>query len=120
MKLARIAAAAVLLLAAATAQAGILHPALEARLNQAPIDEPISVIVHMSEQAPVTALDEQLRYAKASRAERHRQVLEALQSVTASQDAIKAELTSAVARGSVIGYTSYWITNCVVALALPA
>ena len=120
MRFARVLAAALLLVAATTAQAGILHPQLEVRLDQAPADEPISVIVHMMDQAPVAAMDADLRYAKAGRSERHRAVVEALQAVTVSQDALKADLSDALGRGGVLGYTSYWITNCAVVYALPA
>lgn len=120
MRFARALAAVLLLIAATAAYAGTLHPALEARLDQVSADEPVSVIVHMVDQAPIAAMDADLRFAKATRAERHRAVVEALQQATASQDALKADVTDALGRGGVLGYTSYWITNCMVVYALPA
>jgi len=120
MRVFRTLVAGFLLLFATVAQAGVLHPDLEARLAQTPPDQPVSVIVHLTEQAPIASLDSQLRYARASRVERHRAVVEALQSAVSAQDALKADLTSSLRDGSVLGYTGYWITNCVVVLALPA
>ena len=66
MKLASSLAIAGILLAAVMAQAGTIHPALEAKLTQTPADEPISVIVNMLDQAPITELSQQLHYAKAA------------------------------------------------------
>ena len=52
--------AAVTLLAV-TAQAGNLSPALESTLADTPPDQALSVIVHMSEQAPIAAMNLALR-----------------------------------------------------------
>ncbi len=120
MKPARILAITGLLLAAATAQAGTIHPALEAKLAQTPSDEPISVIVNMRDQAPITDLTQRLHFAKATPTERHRVVIEALQRAAGSQDALKADLTTSERGGSVLGYTGYWISNLMVVYALPA
>ncbi len=120
MKLARTLAIASLLLAAATAQAGTIHPALEAELAQTPPDQPVSVIVNMRDQAPISELAAQLRYAKAGPVERHRTIIDALQSAAVTQDALKADLTAGVRGGSVLGYTGYWISNLMVVHALPS
>lgn len=119
MRFARILAIAGIMLAPLMAHAGILHPALDARLAQAPLDEPISVIVNMREQAPVAELTQQLRCAKAGPAERHRVIIDALQGTARLQDALKADLSDKVRGGGVLGYTSYWISNLMVVYALP-
>ncbi|MFH1573410.1 MAG: S8 family serine peptidase [Acidobacteriota bacterium] len=119
MKLAGILALGGLLLAAIAAQAGTIHPALEATLAQTPPDEPISVIVNMRDQAPISDLNQRLHYAKASPTERHRVVIEALKNAASSQDALKADLNTAERGGSVLGYTGYWISNLIVVYALP-
>ncbi len=119
MKLASILAIASLLLVAATAQAGTMHPALEAKLAQTPADEPVSVIVNMRDQAPITELTQEFRYAKVGPGERHRVIIEALQTAAASQDALKADLANSERGGSVLGYTGYWISNLMVVYALP-
>jgi subtilisin family serine protease len=108
-----------ILLIPAMAHAGSLHPALEARLLQTPPDEPLSVIVNMREQAPVAELTEELRYTKASPAERHRVIIEALRGTARLQDGLKADLSDKASGGGVLGYTSYWISNLMVVYALP-
>ena len=57
-----------LLLAAVTVQAGDIHPKLAEWLELAPPDEPISVIVNMTEQAPITALNEELKARRVDKA----------------------------------------------------
>ncbi len=120
MKFARFFAIMCLVLAAAQAQAGTIHPALEAELAQTPPDEPVSVIVNMRDQAPIADLNQRLHYAKAAPVERHRVIIEALKDAARSQEALKADLTSGVRGGSVLGYTGYWISNLMVVYALPA
>ena len=73
------------LLASAGAQAGIIHDSLQARLDQAAQDEFIGVIVNMAEQAPVAALNDDLKSMRASRQLRHEEVVRALQDMTPTQ-----------------------------------
>ena len=120
MKPARILAILGLMLVAAAAQAGTIHPALEAKLAQTSSDEPISVIVSMRDQAPISDLSQRLHYAKATPVERHRVVIEALQDAAKTQEALKADLANSERAGGVLGYTGYWISNLLVVYALPA
>jgi hypothetical protein len=65
---------------AVSAHAGSIHPYLQAKMDATPRDQPISVIVHMVEQAPIPSLNSALHRDQATRQERHREVIEALQS----------------------------------------
>jgi subtilisin family serine protease len=106
--------AALLALLASFVQASTLHPALEARMETLRDDEPISVIVHMTEQAPIAELNRQLRAEGATRQERHQRVIEALQLAAQSQAPFVASLEAAKSAGGVRGFTPYWISNLVV------
>lgn len=104
-----------LLLFAVAASAGTIHPRLQAEMDQTAPDMPISVIVHLTEQAPIAAIDQELKLTNATRQERHRQVVEALQATSqSSQGPLRAHLDERVMTGSVLGYTSYWISNLMV------
>jgi len=111
---------AALLAGAPAATAGILHPAVRAQIDAAGPHELLSVIVNMEAQAPIAQLNADLRIQGASRAQRSRRVLDALQSVRSTQDALRVELDAAVLSGSVAGYTSYWVSNLMVIEAEPA
>jgi len=117
MKFARFFALAALLLVAATAQAGTIHPALQAKMDQTPLEEPISVIVNMTTQAPIAELNYSLKVSHVGRRERHRQVVEALQQARSAQQPLQGALEEAIRSGGVLGYTSYWISNLVVVYA---
>jgi hypothetical protein len=77
--------AALLVLIGSIAQAGTLHPALEAQMETLQGDELISVIVHMTDQAPIADLNSQLRAERSTLQERHQRVIEALQLAAESQ-----------------------------------
>ncbi len=97
-----------------SANASILHPGLDAELNTRSIDDPISVIAFL-EEAPVAQISADLSSADATRQERNRTIVEALQTQQeVTQAPLKIWLDEAMREGSVFGYTSYWITNCVV------
>lgn len=106
-----------LILAVSAASAGTVHPKLEALLAETQTGEQISVIVHMQEQAPIAQLNQELKNSRASLQDRHRDVVLALQSVTGSQEPLKAYLDEAQLTGEVSGYTSYWISNMLVVKA---
>lgn len=114
MRLATILTAALISLCAFAAQAGTLHPALEARLDVLRDGENVSVIVHMTEQAPIAALNQQLKEQRTTLRERHRQVVEALKTASRSQTFLRDHLDDAKAAGLVEGYTAYWISNMIV------
>lgn len=102
---------------AAAAQAGALHPGLIEEMDRSAPGTPLSVIVHLVDQAPVAALSQQLHARNATLRERHREIVFALQDETASQGDLKAALDQGIQRGDVLGYTSYWISNLLVVYA---
>lgn len=117
MRIATILTAALVAFPALPVFAGTIHPGLEARMEVLRDEEPVSVIVHMTEQAPIAALDVQLRAERSTLQDRHRVVVEALRDVTRSQDPLKSYLDQARDDGRVLGYTSYWISNMMVVYA---
>ncbi len=117
MRLARTILLATMLLAAAGAQAGVLHPMLEQQMAETPPDQPLTVIVHMSEQAPIAQMNENLKLQRATLAKRHRDVVLALQDAARSQEDLQRELDERVIAGGVLGYTSHWISNLIVVRA---
>ena len=112
--------AMVLIVAISSAQAGTMHPALQDRLAQVADDQAVSVIVHLTEQADIPGLDASLRASRASRKDRHQEVVLALQAAARSQEALKADLAASKTSGGVFGYTSYWISNLMVVSATKA
>ncbi len=106
-----------IVLVASLAQAGEIHPALEEQLALLGADEPIRVLVHMSERAPIARLDMELKERRATRRERHREVVLALQDAARSQGGLLEHLEERARSGGVRGYTSHWITNLVVLTA---
>jgi subtilisin family serine protease len=81
-------------------------------------DSLISAIVHLKEQADISALDRQLYETRASRAARHAIVIDALRAAAEnSQEEFLTALDDFRDRSEVRGYTAYWITNCVVVQA---
>jgi len=108
------------LLLATVAQAGTLSPGLQAQLADKNADETISVIVHMTEKAPIAELKAELRAGQATRQQRHGVIVTALQEATRAQDSLLADLAERTRSGGVVGYTSYWIGNLIVVLATPA
>ena len=82
-------------------------------LLSSPAGEKLSMIVHLTDQVDLRALDTELYYQKVTRLYRHKVVIEALQEVAnRSQAPVRAALDALVASGEVDGYTPYWITNC--------
>ncbi len=107
-----------LLLAAGSAQAGTITPALQAEMDRTSADTPISIIVNLAEQAPIAQIDRELKERSATRAERNREVLTALQDVASrTQQPLLDDLSARMRDGSVAGFTSYWISNLVVVYA---
>ncbi|MBU1707320.1 S8 family serine peptidase, partial [bacterium] len=93
---------------------------LQEELHFSRADSMISAIVHLSEQADISALDQQLYNTKASRSYRHQVIVEALQyAADVSQGELLAALDELKERGDVGGYTPFWITNCIVVQAYP-
>ncbi len=103
------------MLLAANAQAGFLTPGLESQISNMQDDDIIKVLVVMSDQADIDALDWQLHDAKADLSVRHATVLQTLQDVSkTSQRNLLADLEATKSDGAILGYTSHWIINSVV------
>ncbi|MCA9727728.1 MAG: S8 family serine peptidase, partial [Candidatus Eisenbacteria bacterium] len=100
-------------LCASAAGAATLHPAVQAELDSGNAADPISIIAYLQE-APIATLDAQLEADGANRLERFTAVVSALQAQQHTQDPFKAWLDDALVEGKVLGYTSYWISNCLV------
>lgn len=93
--------------------AATLHPSVEAEVHAGSFDETMSVLVYLQE-APVPQISADLSAQGANRPERYRAIVEALQTQQRTQDPVKAWLDGAIPSGRVLGYTSYWIMNCLV------
>ena len=108
---------ALLALCASTVQAGEIHPNLQLMLDQAGPDDLLGVIVHMQDQALVDQISADLTAAGVTRKVRHREIVVSLKDAATAQDPFLAYLDARIASGDVIGYTSHWITSCVVVQA---
>jgi subtilisin family serine protease len=101
----------------ALADTGKFSKELTHILNSSPPGMKHSMIVHLTDQVDIRALDEQLYQQKVTRQFRHKTVVEALQAAaTRSQGPVREYLDELVQSGEVVGYTSYWIVNCFVVL----
>lgn len=104
------------LLCAISAQAGTIDPRVEQAALAAGPDGTVSVILHLKEQAPVSALHQELKASRASRAVRHESVVRTLQETAERTQAPLLDLLGGARQsGQVIGFTPYWISNLVVA-----
>ncbi|MFZ5432194.1 MAG: S8 family serine peptidase [Calditrichota bacterium] len=96
-------------------------PSIAYLLDSTPANSPLSAIVYLQERADIGSLDLWLSGRHATRAERHRMVIEELRRVAEqTQVGILAELEELRETGRVVGYAPYWITNCIVIRGLPS
>ncbi len=110
-----------LLMLATTAMAGTIHPALQAEMDRTAANRPISVIVNMTEQAPIPSMNQDFHNRQVPRIDRHRDIVSALrQTARTSQPSLLSYLDARIQDGGVIGYTSYWIGNLIVVQATAA
>ena len=87
---------------------------LENVLIDAAPQEVTAALVFLTQQADVDALSRDLDRARATRAQRHLAVVQALQATaTNTQGALLAELETLSAAGEVLDYCPFWIANCV-------
>ncbi|MCC7143326.1 MAG: S8 family serine peptidase [Candidatus Eisenbacteria bacterium] len=112
-----VAAAAFAALSAGATYAGTIHPKLQEQMDRASAGEPISVIVNLHAQAPIAQLNQELRSEGATRLDRSRTVLNALQGMMPTQESLARHLDERMQSGGVSGYTRYWIANLVVVQA---
>jgi subtilisin family serine protease len=92
-----------------------LSPGLEARLQSSAPDESVTAVVFLQEQTNIADLDRQLRESRATRAFRHRLVIENLRATAErSQTRWREYLDQAKTASRLSGYRFYWIVNAVV------
>lgn len=93
-------------------------PGLDDELASRKNEEFISTIIILPSAIDIRTLDFALHTRKATLAERHLEVIDALKyNAAQNQPAFTAELDMQMQLGSVKGYTSYWIENLVVVYA---
>ncbi|MFN8179227.1 MAG: S8 family serine peptidase [bacterium] len=104
--------AAVLLCSTApSALAGRLSPGLVRLTRGMKASDPVEVLVVLHDQAPVASLDANLHAARASRALRHRVVIDALrEAASRAQGPILAELRAGRVAG-VRSYEAHWLLD---------
>jgi len=103
-------------LAAAPSWAGWIHPEVQSAIEAAGEVGSVSIIIHLSDRVPIDRLEAAQKAREASRAERHREVIAALQAAAErSQAPVMALLEEGRTAGDVTGYTAYWISNLIVA-----
>jgi subtilisin family serine protease len=87
-------------------------PALEYELEKANAKTMVSAIVILESPIDIMTLDFSLHARKASLADRHKEVIEALKfNAEQTQPAFKSELDALKQAGELTGYTAYWIEN---------
>jgi subtilisin family serine protease len=100
---------------AGSAMAGGFSLGLENYIADKGLDENVSVILTMSEQANVAEMDRYFEEQQSPLAERHYQIVTALQETASrSQAKLLLELEGLRSSGKVFGWTSHWLTNCIV------
>jgi subtilisin family serine protease len=104
------------LLLAGTAGAADIQPGLDMHLQDLADDDMVSVILTMTHQAPIAELNASLKQSRSSLSNRHETVVLALKEASMTQTDLLSTLTDKQDRSSgVEGFTSYWISNLVVA-----
>jgi len=102
----------------AAAATNKLSAALEVRLQATAPEKPVTAVIFLQEQADIAALDQQLRESRATRAYRHRVVVETLRATAErSQIRLQEYLEQAKTASRVHSYRFYWIANAVVVRA---
>ncbi|MFZ5433557.1 MAG: S8 family serine peptidase [Calditrichota bacterium] len=90
-------------------------PAFLVQLNQAADAARFSAIIKLHNPRDIRALDQILHLQRASLAERHRQVVQALRANAAeTQGPVIAQINDLEKQGFIEGHTAYWIENLVV------
>lgn len=120
-RLAGIVIVAAVLGSVASASAGLVDPALDARLREAAPDEIVSTLVYLASQEDLAALTDVMDEEQATLARRHEVVLRSLQGLAAhEQGDLLDHLDGQTRRGRVRGYQPFWIVNAVRVDAIPA
>lgn len=100
---------------AGSTMAGRFSDGLERYVADHPGDGNFTVLLGMTEQAPIASLDQQLRDSQAPLYDRHDQVVSLLMdTATRSQADLLSELALLKDQGKVKGFTSHWLVNGIV------
>ncbi len=98
--------------------AGQIEENFSEHLDTLLASEFVSAIVIMADQADITTINAALNQEKATRKTRHQRVISALRAAALrSQGDVIDYLEASTAKGSVKGYTPYWIMNLIVVQA---
>ena len=93
-------------------QAAEFSPALEYELEAAGAKDMVSAIVIFESPIDIRVLDDVLHMRQATRAERKKEVIQALRyNAESTQQKFRDEFDAAKDAGDVAGYTAYWIEN---------
>jgi len=99
---------------AGVSTAGVLHDGLVRELADKPDGETVKVIVRLADRADVVSLNNQLKREGATLAQRHQQVIDALQTVARdTQPRIVDYLQKQVVSGEVRDFSAFWIDNII-------
>ncbi|MFK7960123.1 MAG: S8 family serine peptidase [Phycisphaerales bacterium] len=113
MKTLPLAGASVAILAA-SAHAGTIDPVLRGVLDKAGPDTIVSALLHFDVQLDIDELTAELDAESATRAERHRTVVRALQEVNAeARGRIVPQMNLMLNAGSLTRVQSFWLANAV-------
>lgn len=103
-----------------SAGAGTIDARVVAAAREAGPEGTVSVLIHLTDQAPIATLHADLKERRAGRAERHETIVRALRETAArSQGPLIELLEAGRAEELVVGYTPYWISNLIVAQLRP-
>ncbi len=106
----------VALFSVSIAHAGSIQNELADHAAEVGADGFVSVIINLTHQASIAQLDQDLKISEATRQARHYAVVTSLKEAAASSQApVIAFLAEGKAAGRVTGYTSYWISNLIIA-----
>jgi hypothetical protein len=93
-------------------------PALDEELAQANATDVVSAVVILESPIDIQALDNRLHVEKAGKADRHREVMNALHyNADMTQPKFRAELEQGISNGTVKQYEAFWIENLIVVWA---
>jgi PKD repeat protein/subtilisin family serine protease len=111
---------AALSLAFAVSSAGEIDPGLADIMSSAPADQPVSVLVYLSDRVDLQAITSEMDSRNATLRLRHETVVTALQEKAEStQGGITAYLDELKAQGYVKDFRAFWVAN-VIAVEAPA
>jgi bacillopeptidase F len=111
---------AAMLTAVLPAPAGDLDARLQDMLLQAPVDEPVSVLVYLQDRVNVAAVNHELNVRRAALAVRHHEVVQRLQDkAAATQGDLQAHLGELLGHGRIEGFRAFWIDNVIHLEAVP-